>query len=50
MNHPGSSATPSRSMNEAQGPHAVAAELAGYLGGEPGHDMERRLDELHCRL
>jgi len=23
---------------------------AGYLGGEPRHDMERRLDELHRRL
>ena len=23
---------------------------AGYLGGEPGHDMERRLDELHGHL
>ena len=24
--------------------------LAGYLGGEPGHDVQRRLDELHRRL
>lgn len=23
---------------------------AGYLGGEPRHDVERRLDELHRRL
>uniref|UniRef100_K3ZAG0 Uncharacterized protein n=1 Tax=Setaria italica TaxID=4555 RepID=K3ZAG0_SETIT len=24
--------------------------LAGDLGGEPGHDVQRRLDELHRRL
>lgn len=24
--------------------------LAGNLGGEPGHDVQRRLDELHRRL
>jgi hypothetical protein len=25
-------------------------QLAGDLGGKPGHDMERRLDELHGHL
>ena len=25
-------------------------QSTGYLGGEPRHDMERRLDELHRRL
>lgn len=29
---------------------AVDLSSAGYLGGEPGHDMERRLDELHRHL
>lgn len=28
----------------------MGTRSAGYLGGEPGHDMERRLDELHGHL
>lgn len=29
---------------------ATRSLLAGDLGGEPGHDVQRRLDELHRRL
>lgn len=31
-------------------PWLLGGLLAGDLGGEPGHDVQRRLDELHRRL